>query len=136
MDAKERADVLLAFKERHGERGNILLLTYQIGSTGLNLQHASTVLLMDYFWNNGTTSQAVARVLRPGQIAPKVNIYYFTSTTAMENSLFSKHLVKLDIINELETGRLKSKKHTMRMQDIIRILKKEENETLINELIH
>ena len=72
MSSKKRSKILDKFQEGNG---NILLLTYDIGSEGLNIQkNCHTVLLTDFYWNNGKTSQSIARVLRYGQLSKEVNI--------------------------------------------------------------
>jgi len=136
MTSKKRASVLEEFdKPNKNGLGNILLLTYDIGAEGLNLQKISnTVLLLDFFWNDGKTSQAVARVLRYGQTAEEVNIYYMSSNSAIENAIFEKQNLKLQIINELETGKQTTTIKKMRVQDIIRIIHVEDNINAINKI--
>jgi SNF2 family DNA or RNA helicase len=80
----------------------ILLLTYQVGANGLNLQCSNTVLLLDFWWNTGKINQAIARVLRYGQEAKKINIYYFTSNTGIEKILFDKQQAKLIVAKECQ----------------------------------
>ena len=108
-------------------KGNILLLTYDIGAEGLNLQASNTVVLLDFFWNDGKTQQAIARVLRYGQVSPIVNIYMFTGNTAIEKAMFEKHDSKLTIIDELSKGSATTKISRMKIQDIVNIINKEDN---------
>ena len=126
MTSKKRAAVLEEFKEDN-ETGNILLLTYDIGATGLNLQISNVVILLDFFYNEATSAQAVARVLRYGQLAKEVFIYYMTSNTAIEKALFEKQDLKLQIINELENGNQKTKIKRMNVNEIVNIIEKEDN---------
>ena len=58
-------------------KNGILLLTFGIGANGLNLQCADTVLIADFWWNADKTRQAIARILRYGQEATCINIYYY-----------------------------------------------------------
>lgn len=136
MTAKKRSNTLEEFgKPNKNGLGNILLLTYDIGAEGLNLQQISnTVLLLDFFWNDGKTSQAVARVLRYGQKSEEVNIYYMSSNSAIENAIFEKQNLKLQIINELETGKQKTTIKKMRVQDIIKIIHVEDNINFIKKI--
>lgn len=115
-------------------KGNILLLTYDIGAEGLNLQESNTVVLLDFFWNDGKTQQAIARVLRYGQVAPVVNIYMFTGNTAIEKAMFEKHDSKLTIIDELSKGPATTKISRMKIQDIVNIIKKEDNLNAIKKI--
>ena len=103
----------------------ILILTYQIGACGLNLQFADTVILMDYSWNSSNSKQAVARCARQGQ-ANAVNVYFLSSNTGIENAVLGKHLDKLKMCEELEIGCIvDSKIDTIHMEDLVKILKSE-----------
>ncbi len=136
MSSKKRAQTLDEFHvpNKNG-LGNILLLTYDIGGEGLNLQKISnTVILLDFVWSDGKVSQAVARVLRYGQTAEEVNVYYLVSNTAIEQAIFEKHKLKLQIINELETGSSKTKVNKMNVNDIIRIIETEDNMRALENL--
>ena len=104
----------------------IFLLTYKLGGTGLNLQFANTVILVDYTWNQSDTRQAIARVARQGQ-TQKINIYYIISNTHFENELFQKHFDKGVIKDELSTGPIQSHITTINMSKIFELLKEEEN---------
>lgn len=126
MSSKKRASVLEEFSKPNSKNGNILLLTYDIGSEGLNLQVANTVLLLDFYWNDGKTSQSIARVLRYGQTSEEVNIYFFTSNTAIEKAILDKHNLKLQIINELELGKQTKSIKRMNVKDIINIIDTED----------
>lgn len=124
MSSDERFKILEEFGVG---KGNILLLTYDIGAEGLNLQASNTVVLLDFFWNDGKTQQAIARVLRYGQVAPVVNIYMFTGNTAIEKAMFEKHDSKLTIIDELSKGSATTKISRMKIEDILNIINKEDN---------
>jgi len=109
----------------------ILLLTYSLGAEGLNLQCAHTTLLIDFWWNDGVTQQAIARVLRRGQTSA-VNIYFFTSNTGLENGLFRKHESKLRILNELGTGHVtKYSIARMRVGEILKLIRTKDNRDMI-----
>lgn len=109
----------------------VLLLTYNIGSEGLNLQFCQTILLTDLFWNSSKTDQAIARILRPGQIAEEIFIYYFISNTAMEKTMIKKNKDKVDILNELKNGKMVTRLKKINTAEIIKIL---ENEDCFNDL--
>ncbi len=135
MTTKKRAQVLENFSHTSDNGlGHILLLTYDIGSEGLNLQVANTVILLDYYWNDGKTSQSVARVLRYGQKSKEVNIYYLTSNTAIEKAIFEKQDLKLQMINELETGRVQTSIKRIQVKDIINIINNEHNINAIHNI--
>jgi SNF2 family DNA or RNA helicase len=107
-------------------KNGVLLLTYNLGSDGLNLQCANTVLIADYWWNSGKTKQSVARVNRYGQLAKEIFVYYFTSNTGIEKALFAKHHDKLKIENELLYGQQFSSIKKIRTDDILRLINNDE----------
>jgi SNF2 family DNA or RNA helicase len=116
--AHERMDTIKDFEE--SENG-ILLLTYQLGAEGLNIQCSHVVLLVDVWWNDGRVQQAIARVLRRGQ-TEKVQVYFFTSNTGIEKGLFHKHVDKRKLVGELMEGPTKGKVRVLDMKEVIRLV--------------
>jgi len=102
----------------------ILVLTYEIGSCGLNLQVANTVILLDYAWNSSVTNQAIARVARQGQTQP-VTVYYTMSNTGLENGILKKHIDKARVVEEMATGAMKSDIDTIDQKEMIMLLEEE-----------
>ena len=122
------------FKEFSDSKEVILLLTYDIGGAGLNLQSADTIMLIDYDWNYGTTSQAIARVVRQGQKSKDVNVYFFVSNTGIEKAIFKKQSEKLQILKELSNGPMESKVSTIKTEEIITIILDDSNEVSLKDL--
>jgi SNF2 family DNA or RNA helicase len=91
-------------------------------------------LLLDFEWSHGKSEQAIGRVLRYGQESNVVNIYLFSSNTAIEKAIFEKQDVKLNILKELETGSQKSKIVPVKVKDIINILGREENIKILEKI--
>ena len=58
-----------------------MFLSTDAGATGLNLQHASTLVNMDLPWNPAILEQRIARVHRMGQKRP-VQVVNFVSLLA------------------------------------------------------
>ena len=131
MSLKKRDSVLSDFKD--ATDNPVLLLTYTIGGEGLNLQSCSTVLLIDYWWNSAKTTQSIARVLRRGQ-TKKVNIYHFTSNTAIEEVIFDKHKSKNTMVDVIINGGKYESKHKFSVKDILRIIDLEKNVVKISDL--
>lgn len=104
MSIKTRKDVISNFEKSDNA---VLLMTYDIGAEGLNLQCASVVMLVDLWWNSAKMDQAIGRVYRPGQKSD-VNVYMFVSNTFIESKLIEKNTVKSTIINEVQTGKIKT----------------------------
>jgi SNF2 family DNA or RNA helicase len=115
------------------EKG-ILYLTYKTGSEGLNLQHTNTVFLMDALWNASSGEQAIARVARRGQLSQTVNIVTFISNTGIEKAMLEKHINKIEIAEELMNGPIKKQYHTMKVNDIIKMVLKDDTTNLYHEI--
>jgi superfamily II DNA or RNA helicase len=65
-----------------------VFLSTDAGSTGLNLQHASTVVNMDLPWNPAILEQRIARIHRMGQIRP-VRVINFVAKGTIEEGMLS-----------------------------------------------
>jgi SNF2 family DNA or RNA helicase len=133
MSIKVRENVISEFRNTPNA---ILLLTYEIGSAGLNLQCSNTVLLTDFWWNTGKTDQAIARSLRYGQTAREVNVYFFTSNTGIEKAIFEKHFEKIAIVKEIQTGPIVSKIQKFKIDEILKIIKNEETNESLEKIIN
>ena len=64
-----------------------VFLSTDAGSTGLNLQHASTLVNMDLPWNPAVLEQRIARIHRMGQRKPVQIINYVAKGTIEEGML-------------------------------------------------
>jgi hypothetical protein len=65
-----------------------VFLSTDAGSTGLNLQHASTLVNMDLPWNPAILEQRIARIHRMGQTRP-VQIVNFVAKGTIEEGMLS-----------------------------------------------
>jgi hypothetical protein len=65
-----------------------VFLSTDAGSTGLNLQHASTLVNMDLPWNPAILEQRIARIHRMGQVRP-VQVVNFVSKGTIEEGMLS-----------------------------------------------
>src|SRR3979409_1368673 len=65
-----------------------VFLSTDAGSTGLNLQHASTLVNMDLPWNPAVLEQRIARIHRMGQRTP-VQIVNFVAKGTIEEGMLS-----------------------------------------------
>ena len=70
-----------------------VFLSTDAGSTGLNLQHASTLVNMDLPWNPAVLEQRIARIHRMGQKHP-VQIINYVSKGTIEEGMLSVHAFK------------------------------------------
>jgi len=65
-----------------------VFLSTDAGSTGLNLQHASTLINMDLPWNPAILEQRIARIHRIGQKRP-VQVVNFVAKGTIEEGMLS-----------------------------------------------
>ena len=72
---------------RHDPACRVFLST-DAGSTGLNLQHASTLVNMDLPWNPAVLEQRIARIHRIGQAQP-VRVINFVAKGTIEEGMLS-----------------------------------------------
>jgi SNF2 family DNA or RNA helicase len=77
----------------------ILLMTYGVGSLGLNLTEASVVICLDPWWSNVPIYQAVSRVHRTGQTRP-VHSYHFEMEDSIETRMVDDFCTKKLSLNE------------------------------------
>lgn len=131
MNISQKNNTINEFKY---DTNGILLLTYQMGAEGLNLQFASTVLLLDPYFNSSKEDQGIGRILRPGQISNKINIYRFISNLGIEKALVIKKNEKDTVIDEITSGPVLSKVATMKTQDIIKIIELSEINTELSKV--
>jgi SNF2 family DNA or RNA helicase len=131
MSAKKRAQLIKNFEK---SKNGILLLTYQLGAEGLNLQFASTILLVDFWWNASKEQQAIGRIFRYGQVSDKINVYFFTANTGIEKILFKKQQAKLQVLKELRTGKMETKIPFIKLDDVIKLIELSDNEELLKKV--
>lgn len=121
MKPKDRNNII----EKMNKSDNfIMFLTYQIGSTGLNLQNADTVIIFDSEWISSTMNQAIARIIRQGQ-QQKVNVYILISNTGIEDAIYKKHINKAAIQDELATGKAKTATDSFTVTEIMVLLEQD-----------
>jgi SNF2 family DNA or RNA helicase len=118
MSVKKREKII---EEYSKVEGAILLMTYTIGCEGLNLQSASVVMIMDVWWNEAKSRQAIARVYRFGQ-KRETHVYMFMSNTYIEHVMFQKHKDKASIADELLEGKITTKVTQISLKKIVDIL--------------
>jgi SNF2 family DNA or RNA helicase len=127
----KKAKILEDFAK--SEQG-ILYLTYKTGSEGLNLQHTNTVFLMDSLWNAASGEQAIARVARRGQQSMTVNVLTFISNTGIEKAMLEKHINKITIAEELMNGPTRTNFHTMKVDDVVKMVMDEDTAGLYQQI--
>lgn len=129
MSLDTRSRVIEQF---NNEDDNIFIMTYQIGSVGLNLQTCKNMILVDLSWNSATYEQAVARMFRPGNLNTELNVYYMLSNSGLELALLEKNRTKLQLSKELKKGSSKIKIATLKMDDVLKIIENDNNIQSLN----
>jgi hypothetical protein len=85
VPSEKRPALVERFRDDPGCR---VFLSTDAGSTGLNLQHASTLINMDLPWNPAILEQRIARIHRMGQERP-VQIVNFVAKGTIEEGMLS-----------------------------------------------
>ena len=85
VPSEKRPELVQRFRDDPACR---VFLSTDAGSTGLNLQHASTLVNMDLPWNPAVLEQRIARVHRLGQARP-VQIINFVAKGTIEEGMLS-----------------------------------------------
>lgn len=76
---RDREETLTAFRKY--PKKAVLLMTYKVGSEGLNLVEANHVIPVEPWWTNAVHNQAKARCWRIGQVSPvSVHNVYVSDT--------------------------------------------------------
>jgi SNF2 family DNA or RNA helicase len=81
---QRRSTVLSRFRE--DPHRHVLLISYGVGSVGLNLQFADYVFLFDRWWNPAVEDQAINRAHRIGATGP-VTVTRFVSLGTIEERI-------------------------------------------------
>nr|QBK89889.1 MAG: DEAD/SNF2-like helicase [Pithovirus LCPAC101] len=131
MNAKRREIEINNFK---ASTDGVLLLTYAIGSVGLNLQSCHQVILIDYEWSSHITSQAICRLYRMGQKSEDVYVYYLTANTGIEKCILNKQLQKKKMADDMFYGRVITIPTKFKIADMVKMVLTEDNITLLNEI--
>jgi len=98
MNPSRRAKVLEAFQLDDSIR--CMLLTSKIGSLGLNLQAADTVIFLENDWNPFVDLQAMDRSHRIGQ-HNNVKVYRFITQESIEENIMAVQKVKIAMSNAI-----------------------------------
>ncbi len=85
MPSEKRSALVERFRDDPDCR---VFLSTDAGSTGLNLQHASTLVNMDLPWNPAVLEQRIGRIHRMGQRRP-VQIVNFVAKGTIEEGMLS-----------------------------------------------
>lgn len=106
MSLSRRVEVLKDFRStarRKGDnaKGSVLLMSMNAGGEGLNLVAASTVFLVDPWWNTAKEDQCINRIVRLGQTAPICRVRKFVVKQSVEERIVELQNRKQYVADEL-----------------------------------
>ena len=98
LSLKERVSVLEKFRqdsppnkadcdERCSRIGSVLLMSMKAGGVGINATAASSVFIVDPWWNAAVEDQCVSRIHRIGQTAEVVRVRQFVVKESVEERI-------------------------------------------------
>jgi SNF2 family DNA or RNA helicase len=100
MSLKERVDMIGKFNKKKlaqrdtfpmtdgiCKRGSVFLVSMKAGGIGLNLVAASSVFIVDPWWNQAIEDQCINRIHRIGQHAKVVRVRKFIVTESVEEKI-------------------------------------------------
>lgn len=124
----------------------VLLTTLKKAGTGLNLQSANHMIILDLWWNPAVIEQALHRIDRKGQKASSINIfiplYYETAYETTDSIIKEKYYEVSNIDNQYyQTLTTKTKENNDFIDKIVSVRKeflekKIENDVYTKNLIH
>ncbi|MCQ2138661.1 MAG: SNF2-related protein [Bacteroidales bacterium] len=100
VSASKRKDMVAAFSEDPDIR---VFLSTDAGSTGLNLQAASTVINLDLPWNPAVLEQRIARVHRIGQ-SRNIQVINLIAANSIEENMIAKLRFKSSLFEGVLDG--------------------------------
>ena len=111
MTLKERMNVLDKFNhcqvhhEENNKRGSVFLASMKVGGVGINLVAASTVFIVDPWWNAAIEDQCINRIHRIGQNASVVRVRKFIVQDSVEEKIVFLQKRKKDMASEILSGK-------------------------------
>jgi len=113
MSLNERVSMIRSFnksctKPKRGqdiERGSVCLGSMKAAGVGLNLVAASSVFIVDPWWNAAVEDQCVNRIHRIGQKAKVVRVRKFVVTDSVEEKIVNLQRKKKGMANEILSER-------------------------------
>jgi DNA repair protein RAD5 len=118
----ERKHVVVDFKNESddGKRGSVLLLSMKAGGVGLNLVQASSVFIIDPWWNSAIEDQCIMRCHRIGQTAKMVRVRKFVVQGSVEEHIISLQERKKSMVGQVlsdNTGETLENGNKVTLQD-------------------
>ena len=97
LNAKMRSVLFTRF--RTDPDATILMMSLKVGSVGLNLTEASSVVFLESWWSPSSLLQGEARVHRIGQ-DKEVDVHYFLGRDSVEERIYGVAMAKKKLAQE------------------------------------
>jgi DNA repair protein RAD5 len=110
LSLAQRKDVVEKFKKElssptpASNKGSVLLMSMKAGGVGLNLVQASSVFIVDPWWNAAIEDQCIMRCHRIGQVAPVVRVRKFVVKHSVEERIVSLQERKKSMAGQILEG--------------------------------
>lgn len=110
LSLKERVSVLEKFRqlvhtddsdEQSSRTGSVLLMSMKAGGVGINMVAASSVFIVDPWWNASVEDQCISRIHRIGQTANIVRVRKFVVRDSVEERIVLLQRRKKDMACEV-----------------------------------
>jgi len=111
LSLKERVAVLEKFRqdshpinnddEKNSRKGSVLLMSMKAGGVGINMVAASSVFIVDPWWNASVEDQCISRIHRIGQTAKIVRVRKFVVKDSVEERIVLLQRRKKDMACEV-----------------------------------
>ena len=82
-------------------RGSVFLASMKAGGVGINLVAASSVFIVDPWWNSAIEDQCINRIHRIGQKAPIVRVRRFVVNDSVEEKIVRLQQTKKSMANDI-----------------------------------
>lgn len=102
LSSNERMELLEEFRSEECPF-RVMFINLNVGATGLNLQVANRVMVIEPYWNAAMESQAIARVARMGQKKP-VTLYRVLCRGTIEEAISDLAAGKEELMKSYFTG--------------------------------
>lgn len=96
IDINERNKIIDRFKNNEFQ----ILLSSEVGSTGLDMQFCDRIVNYDLPWNPMVVEQRIGRIDRIGQQSELINIFNFIYKDTIEEQIYTRLFNRIGLFNE------------------------------------
>lgn len=132
-DIQERNRIINSFKENEFQ----ILLSSEVGSTGLDMQFCDRMVNYDLPWNPMVVEQRIGRIDRIGQRSEVINIFNFIYKGTIEEKIYHRLYDRINLFRESlgNLDEILGEKELYIEGEIEKIYKKQLSESELNELL-